>query len=465
MSDALKALLQRAGALKQQGRTDEALSVYRRAAASFPQSGLAYHNLAATLGDAGRFEDAAQAARNALAAGLDAPETFLVLARALMNMGDFAGSRAAFEAVLARRPDMTVAHYELSQLIWMFTADRSAALSPFESALRAAPEAPGLIYMRAKALEYIGDPDAALGAMSRLADARPGDLEPQLAASYLCAQTGNAQDAVRYARAAVRVAPDDATASIALASAYLAAGDAELAARHAEDVCARQPQDQYALAILATAWRAMGDERGSALYDYDQYVHAGRIQPPAGWTSLDGYLGDLAAELKAVHPYKTHPFGQSVRHGSQRPDILQAGTPAITAFAEAADPVIKGFMDKLGRGDDPVRSRNTGRWRRLGIWSVWLRPGGFHTDHVHPAGWLSSAFYVEVPPCVRDGGHEGWIQFGQPGVPVAPVLTAGRAVQPEPGLLVLFPSYMWHGTVPFSGEAPRLSMAMDILPV
>jgi hypothetical protein len=36
-------------------------------------------------------------------------------------------------------------------------------------------------------------------------------------------------------------------------------------------------------------------------------------------------------------------------------------------------------------------------------------------------------------------------------------------VRPEPGMLVLFPSYMWHGTVPFSAREKRLSCAFDIV--
>src|SRR5439155_13673383 len=98
-----------------------------------------------------------------------------------------------------------------------------------------------------------------------------------------------------------------------------------------------------------------------------------------------------------------------------------------------------------------------------GIWSVRLRPGGFHADHVHTMGWLSSACYIALPQAV-ERGREGWLKFGEPGVPTSPALAAEHYVKPEPGLLALFPSYMWHGTVPFSGDEPRLSIAFDLVP-
>jgi hypothetical protein len=94
---------------------------------------------------------------------------------------------------------------------------------------------------------------------------------------------------------------------------------------------------------------------------------------------------------------------------------------------------------------------------------VLLRPGGYHTDHVHPCGWLSSAFHVDLPETVAQR-PQGWLAFGRPGVPTAPALPPTRHVRPVPGQLILFPSYLWHGTEPFSGDAPRLTVAFDLLP-
>jgi hypothetical protein len=61
-------------------------------------------------------------------------------------------------------------------------------------------------------------------------------------------------------------------------------------------------------------------------------------------------------------------------------------------------------------------------------------------------------------------GHEGWLKFGEPGIPTSPALAPERFVKPEVGQLILFPSYFWHGTAPFSGEETRLSIAFDVLP-
>jgi len=45
-----------------------------------------------------------------------------------------------------------------------------------------------------------------------------------------------------------------------------------------------------------------------------------------------------------------------------------------------------------------------------------------------------------------------------------PSLNAELSVRPELGQLVLFPSYFWHGTLPFHSEQPRLTVAFDVVP-
>ncbi|MDA9722210.1 2OG-Fe(II) oxygenase family protein [Luminiphilus sp.] len=99
-----------------------------------------------------------------------------------------------------------------------------------------------------------------------------------------------------------------------------------------------------------------------------------------------------------------------------------------------------------------------------GAWSVRLRSEGFHTNHVHPTGWLSGVLYVSVPYTKNEelGGN---IQFGAPLDELGTNLKPKRFIEPKVGTLVLFPSYMWHGTIPFHADETRMTIAFDILPI
>ena len=61
--------------------------------------------------------------------------------------------------------------------------------------------------------------------------------------------------------------------------------------------------------------------------------------------------------------------------------------------------------------------------------------------------------------------NEGWIEFGGSAYdfPEAPD-TPKRRIQPEPGMMVVFPSYVFHRTIPFESDEIRVSIAFDAKP-
>ena len=444
--------------LKRIGRLDVALDFRRAEVEQRPTSAVAEHNLAALLGDMGRAAEAEAAVRRAFAKGGDAPETWLVFARALLAQDRFDEADAAYRQALTRRPAYAEAVRDLAQLIWMRTGDAQAALQPFEAALAGAPGAVDLRIARATVMEYVGTaPDIVLAALT--ADGS----HPEIELVAIQAALGVDKDrALAHARAAHALRPDIRTA-LKLAEVHLARSEPDAAMTLIDAVLKALPEDQNALSLQAVAWRQAGDPRAADLYDYDTMVGAWTIDTPAPWTSLPAYLADLAIALRRLHGLTTHPLGQSLRHGTQTTASLLTSTdPAIRAFFTAIDGPIRRHIGGLGTGTDPLRRRSTGDYRLSGAWSVQLKPGGYHAAHIHPEGWLSSACYIDLPDAVQGEGHQGWIGFG--GAPFTPDLPHQHFEKPEPGKLVLFPSYMWHGTMPFEGDQTRLTIAFDVVP-
>ena len=449
--------------LKALGRFDEAIEIYRRGVQIAPRSAVAEHNLAATLGDEERYAEAEAAARRAFAKGLDAPQTWLTLARALQGQDRFDEAAQAYRQAISRLPDDPDAHADLAQLVWMRTEDAGAACETISAAIAAHPANTSLWARKAKVLEYAGDFEGAYRVLSEAIAGQGADPALHVQASHLIARS-DPQRALAHAQQAMALAPNALDSLNALCLANLAAGNAQAASDQAATLRERAPLDQQAVALQATAWRLLGDPRYGELYDYETLVREWTIDTPPGWASLEAFLADLALSLAGRHALRAHPIGQSLRGGVQTQQRLdRSDDPVIRAFFQAIDGPIRRHMEALGAGADPLRARNTGGYRIAGAWSARLRPHGYHTDHLHGQGWLSSACYVATPRAVEHG-HEGWLRFGQPGVPTGPALGPERFIKPEPGKLVLFPSYMWHGTVPFTGNEPRLTIAFDLLP-
>ncbi len=454
-------LTEQADALKRAGRLEQALQLYRRAAAAAPGAAPPQHDLAAALAEAGRWAEAETCARAALRAGMAAAGTWAVLGYALIGLRRFGEAEEALRQALTRHPSMYQAHVELAHLVWMRSGNAGEATSALDAAIDVHPGELGLRLVKARVLKAAGDRPGAYGVLKGALRAAPGEPTLSVAAAEVAPGPRAARE---HALQALRAQPGHPEGLIALANASLSAGDPVEASKIAAELYRRGLHPQHALAIQATAWRLQGDPRYGELYDYERFVGTYGLVTPPGWPSLDAYLGDLAEALNHVHVHHAHPFDQSVRHGSQIPDILESEAPALKAFPAAVAAPIAEHVARLGQGPHPLLARNTGRWRFQGAWSVRLRPGGFHANHVHPQGWISSACYVELPAAVALQDREGWLKLGEPGVDTRPRLGPERHIAPQPGLLALFPSYMWHGTVPFGGDQARLALAFDIVP-
>lgn len=453
-------------ALKAANRLEQSIKVCQMATAAFPASGVAEHNLAAALGDGHWFAESEAACGRALAKGLNAPETWLVRGRALQGLGRLDEAESAFRQVLRSRSNSAAAHSELAQLIWMRTEDRAAATKDLDAGLAMAPADPSLVRAKAKLLENMGDLPGAYAVFDRVLSRWGSDPTLNADAALLACRFDPTM-ALAHAQTAVAAEPQRGDALAALCQANFAAGRPQEALTIAEDLQRRWPADQFIIALVGMGWRMTGDARHAELNDYDRLVRSRPMATPDGWPTLEAYLADLAIALKGLHQLRAHPIGQSLRNGTQTPQCLsRSDDPVIQAFFTAVDAPIRDYLEALGdEGRVLGRPHGPGEGYRIDrAWSIRLRPDGFHVNHLHPKGWISSACYIELPAAV-ERRPEGWLRFGEPGIPTNPALPAEHYVKPQLGHMVLFPSYMWHGTVPFSGGEPRLSAAMDVIPL
>jgi uncharacterized protein (TIGR02466 family) len=102
-------------------------------------------------------------------------------------------------------------------------------------------------------------------------------------------------------------------------------------------------------------------------------------------------------------------------------------------------------------------------------WANVSRRGGYHRQHTHHSSMLSGVFYVSTGIPDEDGGEfNGAISFSDPRVAVEMIQIPGKPfgdkikVTPEPGLLLLFPSWLPHFVDPFHGEGERISIAFNV---
>lgn len=93
------------------------------------------------------------------------------------------------------------------------------------------------------------------------------------------------------------------------------------------------------------------------------------------------------------------------------------------------------------------------------LWVNLLKSGGHHSGHIHPNSLISGTFYVEVP------SGSGAIRFEDPRLPLMMAAPPRRdtfvTIQPRPGLLLMWESWLRHEVLPGTGRGERLSISFN----
>ncbi len=453
-----------ATALRGLGRPEQAASALRRAVQLDPSNGPAHHSLAALIGEAGGSEQALSELELAAAAGVKGPAIDFTRASTLMSLYRFDDAERLLADSVAAAPQEVATQRLLARLRFMRGAEEFAA--GFASAVQRYPGDVALRLGYAQALRGAGRLDDAHAALQDglRRDWKDPRLYAELAA--LRQETGDFEEALQYARSALSLRPEDFAFQEVLIDALLSLGRADEAMPVIESLRRRSPLNQWYIAMEATAARLLGDPRYAAYYDYDRLVQSFELSPPPGWASIEAFHAELVPVLLERHQFHAEPLDQSLRSGTQTPrSLLGDPDPLIRALLQALTGPVDAYRKAIGfTPRHPFTARNRGGVTFKGCWSVLLKRGGYHVNHVHTEGWISSAYYVEVPPEVADEtAQRGWLKFGEPRFPV-PGALPGKLVQPRAGRLVLFPSYLWHGTTPTVSDARRLTVAFDVVP-
>ncbi len=415
------------------------------------------------LGRAGHADESCAALEALAATAAPSRELLGHLGRALLDARREAEAEACVSAALDRWPDDVPLHRLLAEILWERGAG-TACVARLERAIAELPQALQLRLVAADLLRAAGAPALALPLLEAGLRRAPGAAAFETSIGALLGELDRPHEALRFLRSAAARLPDSAQMRRNLVPVLLRAGAFGEARDLCESLLVTAPDDQLLIGYLAAALRMTGDARYARLQDYDRLVRSYRPAPPAGYADIAQFNAAFARELSRLHGASRRPLAQSIRGGTQTARSLPIDNPVIRDFFALLDAPIRDYIGRLDAASThPTDRRRRAGYRISGSWSVQLEPGGFHTNHVHPQGWLSSAYYVELPPDVDGDARAGWLKFGELS-PAVEGCGAERHLQPRPGMLVLFPSFTWHGTVPFERGARRLTAAFDVLP-
>jgi tetratricopeptide (TPR) repeat protein len=459
-----------ATALTEQNRPKEAEALLRQTLALGSrdprQIAALEHNLGVAVKMQDRFDEAL---RLFDAAQTKVPDLIMVdynRGNTLQHLGRLEEAVACYRRAIGRNPLHMAAHRDLNALLYRLGRD-AEFLRSYDEVASLYPEYGALPLAKGEFLFLKEDYDRAEEEFRRAVHLKPDDVMPHDGLGLILASKGEFDAAIAEHETAVDMEPDNVQAWRNFSRTLVRAGDAKKAIEAAERALAIEPEDQGSLAIWSVALRAQGDSRDEGLNDYENFVQVFELEPPEGYADMDAFNHDLNAYLDRLHRDKRECIDQTLRGGTQTLDnIFGKGHLLVERLRARIDEAVDAYIAKLG--DDaahPLLKRRRNAFKYSASWSSRLHDCGFHTNHVHPKGWISSAYYVALPDAVADANaREGWLQFGAPDFEAGLKNPVRRIERPAPGKLVLFPSYMWHGTTPFRSQQSRPTIAFDVVP-
>lgn len=417
-------------------------------------------------------------------------------------LGDMEAAVRGFRAATERQPGWGEAWNNLAAALGQ-RQEYPQAIAAARNAVRLQPQSAQAHHALAALQSNLFDAATlreGLASAQRALELAPGFADAHRIAAILQRKLNQPERAEHHAREAVRLAPDDklavdtlgeqllinnkpAEAAATYATAFARGVDApELRRQHgiallqdgrsgaARDVLTealrQASDDQRTIAHLGVA-TAIADGRAAAvaLLGLDRHVHRIALPPPDGYADTAVFHAALAEDIRRHSQQRWEPVGLAARQAYLSGDLLADRTPAITGFEARLREAIDAYIAGCRHDPHDLFLRKLPERYVLHVWATQAAESGYIDTHIHEESWLSGAYYVTVPEAIRadDPTHAGWIEFGRPytHLPGADDI-AVRLECPRVGDLLLFPSYLFHRTLPYRGSGERISISFDL---
>ena len=387
------------------------------------------------------------------------------------KVGRFAQAEAGFRRALDLAPDFAPCYINLTAALHA-QGKCDEAIRWCEQGLQRFAQNLDLLGNLAVNLDSAGRYDDALALLERTVEAHPRHPKAHHHIGTLCLKMDRFERAAQGFRRAAELSPRDLLSFSGLGEALLKSGHAAEAIEAFDGALRLNFFDVRSLALKTLALAETGrteDERW--LSDPFRLAQTLRLSELGYSAEAQEALNSELAEFATNHPsMQQDPPANATYKGWHSGNLGDAKHPAVEQLRKFIAHALEQRRKSLA-GEDPAHPfvRALPRSFNLHLWSVNMVGEGKMVPHIHTSGWLSGVYYVSVPGVVKDenAAQAGWLRLGSARHDIAltrePIT---RTLQPEPGLMITFPSYFWHETVQLPAEnlEPRLCYAFDLQP-
>jgi len=456
-------------AYKNKKQYDKAINAFNDAIGINPTDFFAWHNLGLSYRILGKPDKAITCYNKVQANGEKIPEFHFNLGCAYYDLGKLTYAETSLKKAIELRPNYVLAHEALNSLYWE-NSQKDNFLESYNLYMKSNQQPSETMYFSLAAQLILSKRHTEATDILNSAIQRYGS-KPNfchaLATIYI-KEGINHDDSYKLIQTAINIAPNNPRYRIDMANILIHQGEYIEALKHLDFALEIAPLNQEIWGYKGICWRLLEDERAHWLNNYNKFVSIQKITAPDNYDNLEHFIIELRAFLTKLHTSNQQPLDQSVIRGSQTSgNLLLNSAPIIQQLKAAINDNAKKYIASLPTDPShPFLSRVRSEFNFAGCWSVLFNKKGFHTNHVHPQGWISGPTYINVPKTIiaDDPKKSGWVHFGETSLNLGDKEEKALEHCPQEGECIFFPSYMWHGTNPTITDETRMTASCDIQP-
>ena len=504
------------------GRKYEAVDAKQTVVALCPQDAEAHSNLGNTLKELGRLDEAEASYNRAISLNPDYAEVHSNLGNTLQELGRLEEAEASFNQAISLKPDLAVSHYNLGNTLQALRRLDEAEAS-YNQAISLKPglaEAHGNL---GNTLKELGRLDEAEASYNQAISLRPDLAEAHSNLGDTLKELGRLDEAEASLIQAIAVKSDFAEAHNNLGVILHKLGRLEESEASLKQAIALKSDYIAAHGNLGSTLRELGKYEEAILH-YDLESNPNAVAQSLECLYLNKNYSDFDKRLRSIsqlddtnirvaavsafaahqmkkkdhYPFCTNPLdfliiknlgeydsnsnelideiikeadgyqlaweSRTTKFGFQGlNDLFKKPSKNIAYLESIVLKAVDEYYDSF-KFDTSSFIKSWPKKRKLTGWYNRLLKNGYHVPHIHAVGWLSGVIYLKT----IDSAHsdEGAIEFGLHGycLPILDENYPRKLHQPKRGDIVLFPSSLFHRTIPFTTDVERCVIAFDLKP-
>lgn len=411
-------------ALANVGKFEDAAKCYHQAITLNPDFFEAYGNLGTVLQKQGLLEDAVKNYRMALSIHED-PRGHFNLGTALRDEGKLDDAIAHFKKAIEMFPNYADAHNYLGECL-RDQGNMEDAIKCYLDALSLNPDHPGANYNMGEFLYLAGRFDEAVGHFER-------------------SQLDDWQERALYCT-------------------YKAEHFDDFKTKLDEITRTHKKHDAPFLATLSTHYATNFGTEDS--YNFCKnafdFVYQNSITELAEPNSQ--FLKDLLNDIDNT-AIEVRAQGMIINGKQSAGNLFKRPETSFRKLGELVKQEFINYRNRFAGADCELIKSFPQELEFTSSWYVRLRRGGFVDRHIHEVGWISGAVYLVLPKDKKDPA-EGCFEYGLHGdnYPQKHDNFPVGLATPSVGDIVLFPSSLFHRTIPFNSNEERICIAFDLKP-